>query len=154
MHLPADSARLGRCLGREGWLFLCSAVIPLYLVEETGCAYTKSSISFQATHLELGTGKHLLQRQLVHLIATAQTHGEFRKERGRRFASLSMKKERCLTFIMYTGILAWQLRYSFYSFALPKTACFQRRVHQILITLKSQTWKMPPVHIREGETAA
>lgn len=61
---------------------------------ETGCASTKSSISFQATHLELGTGKHRLQRQLVHLSTTAQTHGEFRKLEGRGFSSLTMKKQK------------------------------------------------------------
>ena len=49
-------------------------------MEEAGYTYTKSSISFQTPHLELGTGKDPLQQQLVHLRATAQTRGEFRKE--------------------------------------------------------------------------
>lgn len=79
-------------LEKGGLAAFCSAVAPLYLVEETGDAYTKSSISFPAPHLELGTGKHPLQQQLVPLTATAQTHREFRKERRRRFLSLSTKK--------------------------------------------------------------
>lgn len=89
--LPEDWARLGRCWRREGWLFLlcCRS---LDLVEEAGCAYTKSSISFPAPHLELGPGKHPLQQQLVHLTATAPTHGECRKERRRGFSSLSTKR--------------------------------------------------------------
>lgn len=100
---PSPSVHSGLCISlrtEPGWEdagegragCFCSAVAPLYLVEETGCAYTKSSISFPAPHLELGTGKHPLQRQLVHLTATAQTHGEFRKERRRRFSSSPRKK--------------------------------------------------------------
>lgn len=101
VHLPEDSARLGRCLRSKGCLFLRSAVAPFYLVEKTVCAYATSSISFQATHLELGTGKHQLQWQLVHLIATAQTSGEFRKERW-RFSSLSVEKKSKASLLLRT----------------------------------------------------
>ena len=69
------------------------AIAPWYPVEKTGCTCIMSSISFQATHLEPGTGTRELQQQLVHLIATAQTHGEFRKERT-RCSSLSGKKKK------------------------------------------------------------
>lgn len=48
---------------------------------------------FSGHHLELGTGTCELQQQLVHLIATAQTHGEFRKEK-KRCSSLSEGKKK------------------------------------------------------------
>lgn len=149
VHLPEDWARLGRWSKREDRLFLCSAVTPLSLVEGTGCTYTKSSISFQTTHLELGTGKRPLQRQLVHLRATAQTWGEFRKERRRRFSSLSVIKE-------WTSLLLCTLAYWLGNWYISFIALLCIRPHnsngwytRIWLYLKVKHGRCSIVHIRE-----
>lgn len=153
VQLPDAWARLGRHWWKEGWLFLCPAVAALYLVGETGCANTKSSISFQATHLELWTERHPLQQQLVPLLLTAQTHGTFRKERRRRGCPHAGAHSEALTFIMCTGILTWQPTNCFYGAALHNTAWCQLMIHKSLIIFKNQTWKMSIVYIREERQA-
>ena len=87
-------------LEKRGLPILHWAIAPWYPVEKTGCACIMSSISFQATHLDPGTGTCELQQQLVHLIATAQTHGEFRNERKRCSSLSEEEKKHALTLLV------------------------------------------------------
>ena len=144
-------------LEKRGLPILHWAIAPWYPVEKTGCACIMSFISFQATHLEPGTGTCELQQQLVHLIATAQTHGEFRNER-KRCSSLSEeeKKKKGVRPHFYrvhrhVGLAA-DLFHCIVYFAedclIPVCA------HQSFAVFKSQARKMSTVYIRGGQAVA
>lgn len=69
------SGLCGSLKTQPDWLFLGSTAPPLGLVEEIGCALTKSNPSFQATHLELCMEWNWLQWQLANFLTAEQALG-------------------------------------------------------------------------------
>lgn len=111
---------------------------------------------FSGHHLELGTGTCELQQQLVHLIATAQTHGEFRKEK-KRCSSLSegKKKEGARPHFyrvhQHVGLAADLFHFIVY---FAEDCLIPACAHQRFAEFKSQAWKMSTVYIRGGQAVA